>query len=226
MSDGFPFLDIIFFAMVAAFIALRLRSVLGRRTGHERRRPDPMTTPTPRAEEKVVAMPERPAPGGAEDAGLAGIRDPAVRSGLTAIRLADKSFDVGRFLQGATSAFGMIVEAFANGDKDSLRPLLAADVFQGFAKAIDDRSRRGETLSTELVSMRKAEAVEAAMSGTRARVTVRFETEQINITRDTKGEITEGDPSRTEQVVDVWTFERDTRSRDPNWQLVETRTPA
>jgi predicted lipid-binding transport protein (Tim44 family) len=120
----------------------------------------------------------------------------------------------------------MIVDAFARGDKDALRPLLAADVFQGFAKAIDDRSRRGETLSTELVSTRKAELAGAAMSGTRARVTVRFETEQINITRDTKGEAIEGDPSRTEQVVDIWTFERDTRSRDPNWQLVETRTPA
>lgn len=226
MSDGFPFLDIIFFAMVAAFIALRLRSVLGRRTGNERRRPGPLPTPAPRADEKVVAMPERPAPAGAEEPAFAGVHDPSVKPGLNAIRLADRSFDLDHFLQGATGAFGMIVAAFANGDKDGLRPLLAADVFQGFAKAIDDRSRRGETLSTELVAVRKAEVAGAAMSGSKARVTVRFESDQINVTRDTKGEVVEGDPSRTVPVVDIWTFERDTRSRDPNWQLVETRTPA
>jgi predicted lipid-binding transport protein (Tim44 family) len=220
MSDGFPFLDILFFAMVAAFIALRLRSVLGRRTGHERRRPDPVSAPSARTADKVVPMPERPAQ--AEDDGL----EPPVRSGLSAIRLADKSFDLDRFLQGASAAFAMIVDAFAHGDKDALRPLLASDVFQGFSKAIDDRSRRGETLSTELVSTKKPELVGAAMTDTRARVTVRFESEQINLTRDTQGEIVAGDPSRTEQVVDIWTFERDARSRDPNWQLVETRTPA
>jgi predicted lipid-binding transport protein (Tim44 family) len=226
MSDGFPFLDILFFAMVAAFIALRLRSVLGRRTGHERRRPDPLTAPGARADEKVVAMPERAAPAGAEGGVAAEAHDPTLKSGLAAIRLADKAFNPGDFLNGAVNAFGMIVDAFARGDKDALRPLLAPDVFQGFAKAIDDRSRHGQTLATELVAMPKAELVGAMMSGTRARLTVRFESEQINVTRDTKGEIVEGDPTRTEQVVDIWTFERDTRSRDPNWQLVETRTPA
>jgi predicted lipid-binding transport protein (Tim44 family) len=224
MSDGFPFLDILFFAMVAAFIAFRLRSVLGRRTGHERRRPDPLTAPGPRSDEKVVAMPDRAAQAGAE--AVAESRDPSVKAGLAAIRLADKSFDPEGFLHGAVNAFGMIVDAFAKGDKDTLRPLLAPDVFQGFAKAIDDRSRHGHSLSTELVAMPKAELAGAAMSGTRARLTVRFESEQINVTRDTKGEIVEGDPTRTVQVVDIWTFERDTRSRDPNWQLVETRTPA
>jgi predicted lipid-binding transport protein (Tim44 family) len=224
MSDGFPFLDILFFAMVAAFIALRLRSVLGRRTGNERQRPDALSPSSARTDDKVIAMPDRTA--GADDAGIADSRDPAVKSGLTAIRLADKSFELEGFLHGASGAFAMIVEAFANGDKDALRPLLAPDVFQGFAKAIDDRSRRGETLSTELVSTRSAEVVAAEMTGTIARITVRFESDQINLTRNTEGEITEGDPSRTEQVVDLWTFERDSRSKDPNWQLVESRTPA
>jgi predicted lipid-binding transport protein (Tim44 family) len=227
MSDGFAYLDIIFFAMVAAFIALRLRSVLGRRTGNERQRPDPFrpTSPTPQPD-NVVPIPDRSQMSPADDAGSGDARGDSVKSGLGAIRLADRSFDVDGFLQGAKAAFSMIVEAYAKGDKDTLRPLLAPDVFQRFATAMDDRSRRGETLATELVTTRGAEVTAAGMSGSRARLTVRFESDQINVTRNTAGDVVDGDPSRIDQVVDLWTFERDTRSRDPNWQLVETRTPA
>jgi predicted lipid-binding transport protein (Tim44 family) len=227
MSDGFAYLDIIFFAMVAAFIALRLRSVLGRRTGNERQRADALRpTPPGQQPDNVVPIPERAPNPPADDAGIADGRDSSVKSGLTAIRLADRSFDLDGFLQGAKAAFSMIVEAYANGDKDVLRPLLAPDVFQRFSTAMDDRSRRGETLATELVATRNAEVVSAGMSGSRARLTVRFESDQINVTRNTAGDIVDGDPSRIDQVVDLWTFERDTRARDPNWQLVETRTPA
>ena len=228
MSDGFAYLDIIFFAMIAAFIALRLRSVLGRRTGHERQRQPENYRPAQPVQppDNVVPLPERaPVPAG-DDSGIADVRDNSVKGGLTAIRLADRSFDLDGFLQGSKAAFAMIVEAFARGDKDALRPLLAPDVFQRFSVAMDDRSRRGETLATELVATRSAEVVAAGMSGSRARVTVRFESDQINVTRNTAGELVDGDPSRIDQVVDLWTFERDTRSRDPNWQLVETRTPA
>lgn len=227
MSDGFAYLDIIFFAMVAAFIALRLRSVLGRRTGHERQRPETYRpTPPVQQPDNVVPMPERAAAQAIEDSGIADMRDGGVKSGLTAIRLADRSFELDGFLQGSKAAFAMIVESFANGDKDGLRPLLAPEVFQRFSAAMDDRSRRGETLATELVATRSAEVVSAGMSGSRARVTVRFESDQVNVTRNTAGELVDGDPSRIDQVIDLWTFERDTRSRDPNWQLVETRTPA
>ena len=226
MSDGYAYLDIIFFAMVAAFIALRLRSVLGRRTGNERRRPDPYAQPTQRPADNVVPIPERPTPQpAADDAGIADTSDARLKGGLTALRLADRSFNLDGFLEGATAAFGMIVEAFARGDKDGLRPLLAPDVFQRFAADIDDRSRRGEVLSTDMVSAPKAELAEVEMVGSRARVTVRFDSEQINVVRDLQGKVLSGDPNHTESIVDLWTFERDTRSRDPNSQLVETRTP-
>lgn len=220
MSDGFAYLDLIFFAMVAAFIGLRLRSVLGRRTGHERRRPDAFTAPPgARQNDNVVALPERepaqPASGG----------DP-VAAGLAAIRQLDRGFDATEFLQGARAAFGMIVDAFAKGDKDSLRPLLAPEVYRRFTAAIDDRSRRGETLSTELVAIRAAEIVGAETLGSRARVTVRFESEQINVTHDAQGQPVGGSLPATEIVVDVWTFERDMRSADPNWQLAETHSAA
>ena len=221
MSDGFAYLDILFFAMVAAFIAFRLRSVLGRKTGHERPRVDPVSQRSaPRSNDNVVPLPDRgPAPAGEAMAAQA---DGPVGAGVAAIRRADPRFDGEHFLQGARAAFAMIVEAYAKGDKQALRPLLADDVFAQFAGAIDQREQAGRTLSTELVATRAAELVEAGMAGSRARVTVRFTSEQINLTRDAAGDIVEGDPRQIDTVVDLWTFERDTRSRDPNWQLVET----
>jgi predicted lipid-binding transport protein (Tim44 family) len=230
MSDGFAYLDILFFAMVAAFIAFRLRGVLGRRTGHEqRRRPGPVVRPTAaaRSNDNVVPLPERPGapPATAADergGGIADVTDATLKAGLTQVRLSDPGFDLDQFLQGARAAFAMIVETFAKGDKAGLRPLLADAVYGEFARAIEDRERRGHSLATELVAVRGAEVTSAGMRGTHARVQVRFVSEQINVTRDAQGEVVDGDPKRIAEVVDVWTFERDTRSRDPNWGLVET----
>jgi predicted lipid-binding transport protein (Tim44 family) len=229
MSDGYALLDIIFFAAVAVFIAVRLRSVLGRRTGHERQRP-PRIQPQPapaggEAADKVVPLPDRRRTS-VEEAPIAAEAGPALKDGLTRIRLADPSFDLDAFLQGAKAAFAMIVEAFARGDKATLEPLLAPPVFASFAAAIDERQRRGRTLETELVALRGAEIVGAALDGRSARVTVRFTSEQINCTRDASGAVVEGDPSTVETVIDVWTFQRDVTSRDPNWVLVETRSGA
>jgi predicted lipid-binding transport protein (Tim44 family) len=231
MSDGFAYLDIIFFAMVAAFIAFRLRNVLGRKTGHERPRPDPISqrAANARAKDNVVPLPDRAAPPPPADAAAAPAAgapgDPAT-AGVAAIRRADQRFDLDHFLQGARAAFAMIVEAYSKGDKAALRPLLADEVYAQFSGAIDAREQAGRTLSTELVATRSADLAAAAMVGTKARVTVRFASEQINVTRDQAGEIVEGDPRQIDTVIDLWTFERDTRSRDPNWQLVETGAPA
>ena len=224
MSDGFAYLDILFFAMVAAFIAFRLRGVLGRKTGSERPRVDPISQrAATRGGDNVVPMPERAVPGPVTDepARVDAPPDPA-RSGVADIRRADPRFDPDHFLQGARAAFAMIVEAYAKGDKAALRPLLANEVFAQFAGAIDARETAGHSLTTELVATRSAELAAAAMVGSRARLTVRFTSEQINVTRDMSGDVVEGDPRHIETVIDFWTFERDTRSRDPNWQLVET----
>lgn len=229
MSESFPFIDIIFFAMVAAFIAFRLRSVLGRRTGNERRRSNPVLTPDQarqrQSNDNVVPLPDRTASQQAEEPGFADIGDPAIKQGVTEIRLADHRFDLDGFLQGAKAAFGMIIEAFAKGDKQTLRPLLADPVYASFSAAIDAREAAGETLTTEIVSMRSSDIAEAGMDGPYARLTVRFVTEQINATRDAQGNVIDGDASHVAEVVDLWTFSRDTRTDDPNWQLVETRTP-
>jgi predicted lipid-binding transport protein (Tim44 family) len=226
MSEGFAYLDILILAMVAAFIAYRLRSVLGRRTGHERRRPSSIgASPAQRPSDRMVSVPDQENPSGGASEPVQDSRDGTLKTGVTAIRLADPSFDTDTFLRGARAAFTMIVEAFAKGDKDTLRPLLAGPVFASFSAAIDERSAKGLTHTTELVSVGAVDLAAAEMRGTRARVTVRFESEQINVSRDAEGHVAEGDPNQLEKVVDLWAFERDTRSRDPNWELVETRSP-
>jgi predicted lipid-binding transport protein (Tim44 family) len=234
MSEGFAYIDILFFAMVAAFIALRLRSVLGRRTGQERRRTGGFPGPArangaadgKSASDNVVALPDRTIAASEADAAIADLAEGKVKTGLTQIRLADPGFDLNQFLTGARAAFEMIVQAYAAGDKDALRPLLADEVFAGFAGVIDQRSVDGHTLDTQLMAIENAEVVDAGMQGNMARVSIRFTSEQVNVVRDAAGKEIEGDPTSVEEVVDIWTFERDTRSRDPNWILVETRTPS
>jgi len=226
MSEGFAYIDILFFAMVAAFIALRLRSVLGRRTGHERRRSGVFGPARPNgASDNVVALPDRSAAQVEGDAGIADLTDASIKAGLTQIRLADARFELRHFLDGARAAFEMIVEAYGAGDKDALRPLLADGVFDGFAGAIDQRRAKGQSLETQLISIRAADVVEAGMQGASARIAIRFTSEQVNVVRDADGNVLDGDPGTAEEVVDLWTFERDTASPDPNWILVETRTP-
>jgi predicted lipid-binding transport protein (Tim44 family) len=227
MSEGFAYIDILFFAMVAAFIAFRLRSVLGRRTGQERRRStDFGGARVNGATDNVVALPDRSGQAVETEAGIANLADGSVKAGLTQIRLADTRFDLRQFLRGARSAFEMTVEAYGAGDKNALRPLLADDVFEGFATAIDQRQAAGQTLDSQLIAIRAADVVEAGLQGSDARISVRFTSEQVNVVRDRDGNVVDGDPGVAEDVIDIWTFERDTGSTDPNWMLVETRTPS
>ncbi|MGF1475599.1 MAG: Tim44/TimA family putative adaptor protein [Geminicoccaceae bacterium] len=216
-----PYIDIILFACVALFIFVRLRNVLGRRTGHERRRDVPPPSPST-SNDNVVSLPSRGSSSGREGDPFRDIGDQTLKEGLQAIHAKDRSFDLEQFVEGAKLAFEVIVESFAKGDKSTLEPLLAEDVYGGFASAIDSRDAAGETLDTELVAIRKADPVAAELAGSEARVTVRFETEQIKVTRNAEGETIDGDPERITDVVDVWTFARDTRSGDPNWVLVRT----
>ena len=216
MNDGFHYLDIIFFAMVAAFLVLRLRSVLGRRTGTEQPpqrwgagEPGGTVVDFPTAR-RSAAEPEPGSP---------------VSRGLDQIRAADPAFDLDAFLAGARAAFAMIVQAFAEGDKPGLRRLLAPEVFANFATAIDARQAQGETLTTELVSFRALAPIAAGLDGEMAVITVRFVTDQVNLLRDAQGRVIEGTPDRVVEVKDDWTFRRDPRAPDPNWLLVATRTP-
>lgn len=218
MNDGFHFLDIVFFAMVAAFLVLRLRSVLGRRTGTERP-PEQWTAPETATGATVIDL----------AAARRSVAEPPPASpvgvGLAAIRANDRGFDLDGFLAGGRAAFEMIVGSFAAGDKPALQPLLAPEVYRQFSDAIDIRQRNGEVLTTELIGIRSVEPVEARMEGSFAVLTLRIVSEQINALRNAEGVVVEGSAERVIEVTDEWTFRRDTGSSNPNWALSATRTP-
>lgn len=228
MSGDFISYDLILFALVAAFLILRLRSVLGRRDGHEPRGNDPFKAPSRKeqADEKVIRLPDRgEKPGeGPEPTETAApeVEATGVDGGIALIRTADPSFDRDEFLSGARIAFEMILGAYAAGDVGALRPLLSPEVFSNFEQSIRDREQAGEVLDITLVGIKTAEIVEAYMAGRTAHLTIKFVSEQTSVTRDESGEVLEGDPGAVTEVTDYWTFARDTRSRDPNWMLVAT----
>lgn len=221
MGGGFQFLDLIFFAAVAVFLVMRLRSVLGRRSGTEQRR-DPFAGAP--AEGKPAAVPPLPLPDLAAKPAIGPEAPSPLAAGIAHIRAADPSFEEAHFLAGAKAAFEMILHAFAAGDAPSLRPLLSDEVFANFNGAIEDRRKAGHTLATTLVGIRSLDIIEADLQGRNAVVTLKIVSDQINVTEDAQGKAVEGDPTAVTAITDIWTFSRNTRSRDPNWTLVATRS--
>jgi predicted lipid-binding transport protein (Tim44 family) len=223
MGDIPHYFDIFLFAMVALFLILRLRSVLGRRTGNERRRDlyvrGPAAAGDKPAVNKIVALTQRPTPAPL----VAGAPPPnTVAGGLAQIAAADPSFEAGAFVDGARAAFELIVAAFAAGDKNRLRPLLSDETYRPFTAAIEEREAAGETLETRIEKLKDNDIVEAGMDGRSARVTVKLVSDQINVLRAHDGSVVDGDPQNVIEKTDFWTFARDTRSTDPNWLLVAT----
>ena len=219
MTGGLP-VDLILFGMVAAFLVLRLRGVLGRRTGFER-----PAQPEPRPA-GFGPRPARPA----EEAPVAGagraLPDPRSPPGqaLARIGAADRGFAPGPFLDGAETAFRMIVTAFAAGDRPTLRALLSDDTYAGFEQAIAAREAAGETQRTDIRAVTQV-AIEAAdLRGSTADITVRFVSDQVNLRSDAQGGIVLGSDGVTE-IIDVWTFQRDLATNDPTWRLVATANP-
>lgn len=230
----FDIYTIIFLAL-AVFIFLRLRSVLGQKTGRERPPFDPYATRDvtrpPVGEGNVVTLPGRtvdngaaPAPAGDAPNRWKGIAEPgsALAAGLDEVARADSSFDAAGFLTGGRAAYEMIVTAYASGDRRSLKDLLAREVYEGFEAAIKDREQRGEKIESRFVSIESADLVGAEVRGKSAQVTVRFVSQLVSATRDRSGAVIDGSPDKVTTVTDVWTFARDVSSRDPNWKLVAT----
>lgn len=228
MGGDFSVGSIVFFALVVLFLAFRLRSVLGRRTGQERYR-DPFaqrSTPPPASAPVPGAPPEGRGPviEGSATTVSESTRAP-LAAGLAQLKSADRNFDERVFLKGARGAFEIIVNAFAAGDTSALKPLLSADVYRSFAGAIQQRQAAKETHETNLMTVKDCDLVEAGVESNVGFVTVKFVSDQVNVTRAADGKVIDGDPDRVIEKTDFWTFSRDIRSRDPNWQLVATRSP-
>ncbi|CAN5258536.1 Tim44/TimA family putative adaptor protein [soil metagenome] len=236
------FMDIttIIFLAVAVVIFLRLRNVLGRRTGSERPPFDPYTrreTPAGQAGDKVVGLPRRPTlrevtgadmppPAAATEERIKTIAPAGstLHEALKSVTAADKAFDPDSFLSGAKAAYEMVVTAFAEGDRKTLKQLLSREVYDGFVSAITEREGRGETIEFKFVGIDKAEITAAGVKGGTVQVTVKFLSKLVSATRDKESKIVDGDPTHVGDVTDIWTFAREANSRDPNWKLVATES--
>lgn len=237
--------------IVAVAAIIKLRSVLGHRTDEDEQRVERLKTrereaaqrpATETASADVIAMPRRdrepmppaPAPEVSGPSAEARIRaypaqDPAVTAGLLDIAKLDPSLDPDSFLAGAGRAYEMIVSAFAEGNRRTLKDLLSKEVYDGFTAAIADREARGETIEQQFVGIKKAEIVEADAKNGVASVTVRFVSELISATYDKNGQVIAGDAQKIKDVTDIWTFSRDVSTgkarSNPNWRLIATQAP-
>jgi predicted lipid-binding transport protein (Tim44 family) len=239
MGESFQFIDIILFAMIAAFLILRLRKVLGRHKDHGRPQNDPFP-PDARGQDTDARgqdknAPDPHTPGDDNVVQLSdqnhepqAVEEPVAASPLDAgfaeIKAIDGAFDAPEFVAGARSAFEMVVEAFAKGDRDTLQALLNEEVYGNFIAAIDTREANNETLENTLIRLVSNEAIEAYVENDTGFVTVKIISEQVNVTRSADGEVVDGNANQISEITDIWTFARDLSARNPNWGLVATRS--
>jgi len=225
--------ELILYAVIAAGLVFWLRSVLGTRHGEERERPNPYTAPAP-TEKPVAQASATPVSGVETVQGLPLALQPALprnvsvegemaERGLFDIGRIERDFDLAKFAQGAQDAFAVIVEAFAQGDRATLKNLLTDPVYAAFDNVIKDRESRGERVETEIHAVRRAEIIDAKAEGKQASITVRFIADETCVIRDNANLIISGDPDRITEMNDIWTFTRTLKSRDPRWLLSETR---
>ena len=208
-----PFVDILIFAVIAIFLIMRLRNILGSREGFEQKQDNRPIQPVNQAEsarEKKV-VPLRPSQ-------LDG-------TGLEAVRRADPNFSDDTFMQGAASAFGMVLSAFADGDETQLRRLLSFELYEEFSESIRLRNKNGDELGIEIISIDDVQLTDGQVVDNIASVTVTFVSTQTRTLTDRDGVVLEEDSMESNELTDIWVFERDTQLDDPNWKLVETRVP-
>jgi predicted lipid-binding transport protein (Tim44 family) len=219
-NGGFP-IDLVLFGMIAAFLVLRLRSILGKRTGFERPAPPVQQAPLRPAGGPVIDVKPEPAMQAAADSAPAA--DTPVGQALARMRETDRNFDPGRFLAGVDQAFRMIVAAFAAGNRAGLRPLLGDETYAAFEAAIGAREKAGETQVSEIKAMQHLGIDAAELKGRVGSITARIVSDQISYTQDSNGRPLTGTDAVTE-ITDLWTFERDLAQPDPTWRLVAARS--
>jgi predicted lipid-binding transport protein (Tim44 family) len=243
MQNSFDMMTLVFLGL-AIFVAWKLRSVLGQKTGSEKPPADPFSrreAPPARPDQGSSAEPRRdnvvrlpgaaaepvapPAPPAERWKDIAPPDSPVI-AGIEAIIRQEPAFDPQAFLGGAKAAYETIVTAFARGDRKALKGLLAKEVYEGFEQAITDREQRGEKAESNFVSIDKAEMTAVDVKGKTGQVTIAFVSQLISVTRDAQGTVVDGSAEAVSEVNDIWTFSRQLGSRDPNWLLVATESAA
>ncbi len=226
MSETIPYANLLILALVAGFILLRLRGILGKDLGNDQpnffnRAPIEKTDrdqPIVQLHEKLL----KPKPKEEADPYLAALGDTPVASGLKRIKEEDPEFSASEFLEGAKLAFEMVFDAYVKGDKDTLRMLLSDALYKEFSGEVDSRAGEENKRETTLVSILGKDITQARLEGTTAHIGVRFISEQVSVMRNPQGEIVGGDPSALQHIEDEWVFERNTHSKNPNWKIIET----
>jgi predicted lipid-binding transport protein (Tim44 family) len=223
-------LPTVIFALVALFVAFKLRSILGTRNNGERptgdllaplrRAPGPAGPPI-EPSQPAASVPAPTAPPAERWERFA---TPDAWSGLDVIAAADQSFAAPAFLSGARAAYEMVIQAFAAGDRQTLQSLMAPEAFANFDAAIQSRAAAGHTMTTTVVSIDDAKIAAAQLTGSIAQVGVRFASKIASVTHDQAGAAVDGSATDVADHLDLWTFVRDVRSRDPNWRLTETQS--
>ena len=219
MNEGFAFFDIIIFAMLAGYLVFQLRRALGRRSDNQepKSKPSPEQRPKQGETDNVVTI--KPNKNKKEN-------QEETLGGLTELREKDPSFSDTDFIKGSKEAFSWIVEAFSKGEISKLEPLLSEPLFNGFKQAIEQREADQLSLETNVVSIKSAQIHNVSVKHDQVSITVEYVTDQIKSTRNAKDEIVDGDPDTIETVTDLWTFNRNIKSQNPNWTLVKTETPS
>jgi predicted lipid-binding transport protein (Tim44 family) len=217
-------IDIVFFAIIAAFIAFKLYKVLGRPgenddTNTKKRTMKDVTAQwKPKGDSNVIDLPVNKT--SAQEEPLHS--NPEIAATLASIRTIDRNFTPEKFTSGAKKAFEMVINAYAKGDKDTLSSLLSPEVYQEFADAIEARAAAGEELQTTLIAIISSDITAATLTKNIAHITVKFVSDQVNITRNKNGEIISGDLAESERIEDSWTFSRNVEAVNPNWTLIAT----
>jgi predicted lipid-binding transport protein (Tim44 family) len=226
MTEEFPYADIIILALIAGFILLRLRSILGQKTDNDN--PDffqSAKTNVIKDSDPIIQLSEKSVksrPRVELDPYSATLSEGSILHGINDIKAKDPLFNATTFIEGAKMAFEMVFDAFAKGDKQTLSALLSQEIYNDFVRHIEEREKQEQKQETTLLSVKVKDIFQAKLDKNIAQITVRFESEQVTIERGKTGEIISGDPSATQHVNDEWVFERDITSKNPNWKIIET----
>lgn len=212
-------MDLLILALIAGFILYRLFAALGDKSGFDG---DGLNPDNVIDIETAQSRPKPAPPSSTAQAEVEEI-DPFLRPGIQAITRMDPTFSLRDFIEGATFAYEIILEAFSKDDETALKKLLAPELFQTFSQVITERRTAGHTFENTLIRIESAVVEEAKLEGTTARLLVKFTSEQVPVLRDENSTIIEGNPNQIDQIIDYWTFERNLRSKDPNWTLIATQ---
>lgn len=220
--------DLLLYGLIAVGLVFWLKSILGTRTDDDLERPSKFSFDEegmPAEDKKKNNVVNLDSLAGAAFILPRNVRidNKTTENALHDITQNNPNLDFTHFAQNLEQAFTLIIEAFAEGDVDTLEALLAPDVFKAFESEINAREKRGETVETEVKAVEKIDITETSLDGDNISMTVRFTAREVCVIRDKDGEIVSGAEDKVTQMVDVWVFGRDINEKGPEWYLIETR---